>query len=457
MNPYTLIAVAGVLASCCICTAKTPSSEDLAQAAEEAYIFAFPLVMNYHTMYSQAIKGDGEFGKWVNFGTSTPADKDIVTPNNDTPYSYAWVDLRAEPWVLTLPKIEPGRFYTSQWDDLWGFVIGNPGSLEDGNDGVTVMVAAPDWKGSLPKGVKRVIQGESSILGTLTRTQLLAGEGGINRVKEIQKEYRLQPLSRFLGETPPPPASKIDWIPWTKGDETKVKFWDYVALLLPLITPNSEDEAMYKKLALLGIERGKPFDSSKLPQETLEALQEGIDAARAKFEKLQSNPNIDAGKLFGDRAKLGTNYLNRAMGVYLGIFGNVPKQSVYYSITIDDKGEAFDGAKKSYQLKFAKDQIPPVKYFWSVTMYGLPDRLLVKNPIDRYSIGSSTEGLKAAEDGSITLYVSNEQPSKSEESNWLPAPKGPFWMVLRTYGPGKEIIDHHYKVPPVESRSLGAP
>ncbi len=106
--------------------------EETRAIAKEAYVFTYPLVMNYRTMYVQAIAGDKEFGKWTHFGLSTPADKDIVTPNNDTPYSYAWVDLRAEPWVLTLPKIEKERFYTSQWDDLLGYVLDNPGSVNDG-------------------------------------------------------------------------------------------------------------------------------------------------------------------------------------------------------------------------------------------------------------------------------------------------------------------------------------
>jgi hypothetical protein len=144
--------------------------------AKEAYIFNFPLVMYYRTMYLQSIAPDnksGGFGKWLHLGTASPKDTDIVTPNNDTPYSYAWVDTRAEPWVLTLPKIEKDRFYTSQWDDLWGFVIDNPGSDEDGNDGVTVLLASPTWKGELPKGVNRVIQGDTDFIGTLTRTQLL--------------------------------------------------------------------------------------------------------------------------------------------------------------------------------------------------------------------------------------------------------------------------------------------
>jgi hypothetical protein len=150
--------------------AETPVGDDrltpdeAKDIAKEAYIFNYPLVMMYRTMYLQAIDTksksySGGFGKWLHLGTSSPKDTDIVWPNNDTPYSYPWVDLRSEPWVLTLPKIEQNRFYTSQWDDLWGFVLDNPGSVEDGNRGVRVLLASPTWHGELPRGVRRVIQG----------------------------------------------------------------------------------------------------------------------------------------------------------------------------------------------------------------------------------------------------------------------------------------------------------
>ena len=186
--------------------------------AKEAYIFNYQLVMMYRTMYLQAIDPQsksysGGFGKWLHLGTSSPKDTDIVSPNNDTPYSYAWVALRAEPWVLTLPKIERNRFYTSQWDDLWGFVIGNVGSVDDGNDGVSVLLASPTWKGELPEGMKRVIQGDSEFLGSLTRTQLIASDD-LPNVQRIQKEYKLQPLSTYLGKPAPKSAPAIQWKPW---------------------------------------------------------------------------------------------------------------------------------------------------------------------------------------------------------------------------------------------------
>jgi hypothetical protein len=139
--------------------------------------------------------------------------------------------------------------------------------------------------------------------------------------------------------------------------------------------------------------------------------------------------------------------MDRAMGVYMGVFGNVPKVSVYLSMPTDAAAAPLDGSKAAYTLTFPKGQLPPVKYFWSITMYGLPDRCLVANPIKRYSIGSSTPGLKMNDDGSLVIYVSAKSPGKDKESNWLLAPSGAFWTVLRNYGPDEKVINGTYKRP----------
>jgi hypothetical protein len=179
--------------------------------AKDAYLFTYPLVMNYRTMYMQALDPDSGvgLGNWLHLGMSTPDDQTIVSPNNDTPYSYAWLDLRAEPWVLTMPQIEENRFYTSQWDDIWGFILGNAGSVDDGNGGVSILLASPLWDAAPPAGIDRVIQGETDILGTLTRTQAF-GLDDLPDVQVVQQQYALQPLSAFLGEPAVAAAPAVD-------------------------------------------------------------------------------------------------------------------------------------------------------------------------------------------------------------------------------------------------------
>ncbi|MCK5834194.1 MAG: DUF1254 domain-containing protein [Lentisphaeria bacterium] len=444
MNKKTLLLAAAFGLSAFASAA--PSAKETRQIVKEAYTFTYPLVMNYRTMYMQAIKGDGEFGKWLHLPVASPADTDIVTPNNDTPYSYAWLDLRAEPWVLTMPKIEANRFYTSQWDDLWGYVLDNGGSVNDGNNGGKYLLVSPSWKGEVPKGITRVIRGESDFLGSLTRTQLLGGKGDMTLVKEIQKGYKLQSLSAFNGTKAPKAAVAINWPKWTEGDETTVKYFDYVNFILPFTTPHADDKAMYAKLASIGLKMGATLDAVKSNPKLLKAFKDGIADARAQFKSRSQKP-YDPADFFATRKVVGTDYINRAMGVYLGIFGNTTDQSVYLTEVGDSNGEAMDGSKQDYTVTFKAGMFPPVKYFWSFTMYKLPQRWLVDNPINRYAISNSTEGVKKNKDGSLTIYISKDSPGKDKESNWLPAPNGPFWVVLRTYGPSEEILNKSWKQP----------
>jgi len=418
--------------------------------AKEAYIFNYPLVWYYRTMYRQAIdeKSGVGFGNWLHMGVSSPKDQDIPSPNNDSPYSYAWLDLRAEPWVLTMPKIEEDRFYTSQWDDMWGFVIENAGSVFDGNDGVNVMFTAPDWKGKTPKGIKRVVKGDSAFLGSLTRTQLIEPKD-LPNVEKIQKNYKLQPLSAFLGEKAPKAAPEIEWLPWEEKLETTEKFWTYANFLLQFTTPNTEDADIQARAAKIGIVPGKTWDAASFSPEIRTAIASGLKDA-IKELKDGTTTFEDPSLFFRTRKDMDGDYYSRAMGALVGAFGNWNSISVYFAVPKDDKGELTDGSKQSYEVTFSKEEIPPVSYFWSWTMYSLPNRYLVDNPIDRYSIGNATPGLKTAEDGSITIHFSAKSPGKDKESNWLPAPDGPFWLVLRTYGPDKAILDKTWKVPPVK-------
>jgi hypothetical protein len=409
--------------------------------------------MMYRTMYRQAIDPkstsySGGFGQWLHLGPSTPQHTDIVSPNNDTPYSYVWLDLRAEPWVLTLPKIEENRFYTSQWDDLWGFVLDNAGSVADGNDGVSVLLASPNWKGDVPHGVSRVIQGDSDLLGSLTRTQLLE-PNDLTNVQHIQQEYELHPLSVYVDEPAPAPPPAVQWKPWIEGAETTEEFWAYVDFLLPFTTPNPQDKPVQDRMAKIGLGAGQSWDSASLDKDVRSAIAAGMKEALAEIKDASTNIT-DPSLFFRSRKDTDKDYFDRALGVMVGIFGNMKKISVYFAVAKDDQGEVFDGSKHSYTITFAEDQIPPANNFWSWTMYKLPQRWLVDNPINRYSIGSATPELTKGADGSITIYFEAKSPGKEKEGNWLPAPDGPFWPILRTYGPGKSILDGTWTLPPVK-------
>ncbi len=441
------------------------SADSARTIARTGYMVTYPLVMYYRTMYVQAIDPAsssyaGGFGTWLHLGVSSPDDTDIVTPNNDTPYSYAWVDLRAEPQVLTLPPCEGERYYTSQWNDLWGFVLDNPGSVLDGNDGGDYLLAGPDWDGPAPDGIRRVIRGESQFLGTLSRVQLYDMDD-LDNVRHVQQGFSLQPLSSYLGTSPPDEPAPIDWPQWDEGAEATEAFWSHLAFLLQFVELHDQDAGILAELATIGITAGAAWRGDDLPPDIRDALAAGMEDARNELLDASQRAMVPT-RMFQTRATLtdpttaadsdaqgGFDYFQRSLGVWVGIFGNWANQAVYLASPVDEAGEVTDGSKWDYTMTFPAGRTPPVKYFWSMTMYRLPERWLVANPIDRYSIGSRTPGLVTDADGALTIYIQASSPGPDRESNWLPSPNGPFWIVLRTYGPSDELQTSEWPQPPI--------
>jgi hypothetical protein len=420
------------------------------EIARDAYIYAYPLVLYYRTMYRQAIDPKspsyaGGFGHWAHRKLATPEAKDIVTPNVDTPYSYAWVDLRAEPWVLTQPAVDEGRYAASQWDDLWGFVLDCPGSIIDGDGGGSYLLAPPGWKGTLPPGVKRVIAGESSFLGTITRTEQ-RGPGDAAAVAKIQAGYRLEPLSAFLKKPAPAAPPAVEWPPWKEGSEQTLGFFAYANFLLTFTTPDPKDAPVLQRIARIGVVPGARWDVQQMDPGMRQAIEAGIGDARTAM-RAASLKLTDSIALFGSRATIGTDYLDRAIGVAGGIFGADARQVVYYPLAVDQSDAPVDAGKHAYTLTFPPGGMPPAKYFWSLTDYGLPNHFLVPNPLNRYSLGSHPPSPHASPDGSLTIYLQKDAPPADRRANWLPAPNGKFFAVLRVYGPSQDEISRLWKPP----------
>ena len=432
------------------------SADEAKAIAKEAYVFAFPLNYYYRTIYSQIVDKEsptnlGGFGKWRHDGLARPEDKETTMPNNDTPYSWAWVDVRSEPWVLIQPPADGDRFYSSVWGDIWGHIIGYPGSVNEGQNGGTYVLAPTSWKGETPAGVDRVIYGETTILGTLTRTAVF-GPDDLPNTQKIQQAYQLMPLSEYLKQPAPPAAPEPKWPVWDEGDMTDADFFKLTNFLMQFVVPNDADKPVYEKMAKLGIGPGGDYDPANLSPELVASINEGIVEGHKDIVD-GAAAAVDLSKFYGTREFMGTRYLDRAVGVEVGgILPNVPKQAFYGQWTKDKNGEPMDGSKASYTFTFPKGQMPPVRFFWSLTMYDLTTRLLVDNPIDRYSIGDRTEGLQYGPDGSLTLYVQKDLPGKDKESNWLPAPAGPMSIISRMYGPDDKILEGTYKFPDPERR-----
>ena len=437
--------------------AQTSVSPDEARAiAKEAYIYGFPMVDSYRIQHAYFVDaGNPEYkGPWnqiVNIPrVYTPADMAIQTPNSDTPYSFAGLDLRAEPIVLTVPVIEKERYFSVQLIDAYTFNFAYIGSRTTGNDGGSFLIAGPNWKGEKPKGVTKVIRSETEFVLAGYRTQLF-NPGDLDNVKKVQAGYKVEPVSAFLGQPAPAPAPTIDFIkPLTpEAQKTSPQLFNILNFVLQFCPTNPSETELMARFAKIGVGAGKTIDASSPEMKT--ALEQGIADAWADFAGLKKS--IDAGKvtagdLFGTREYPKNNYLYRLAGAVLGIYGNSKQEAMYPVYTVDADGQKLAGSNR-YTVRFAPGQLPPVNAFWSLTMYELPASLLVANPINRYLINSPMlPNLKLDADGGLTLIIQNESPGKDKEANWLPAPKGPLIMYMRLYWPKDAALDGQWKAPP---------
>ena len=383
----------------------------------------------------------------------TPADTAIQTPNSDTPYSWLGMDLRAEPIVLTVPKIEKERYYSIQFTDLYTFNFDYLGSRATGNDGGNFLVVGPNWKGETPKGIKKVIRSETELALAVYRTQLF-NPSDIDNVKKVQAGYKVQTLSAFLGTAAPKAAPAIDFIkPLTHVEEkTSLQLFNILNFILQFCPTDPSEKALMARFAKIGVGAGKTFDPSKLSPEIKTAIEQGMADAWADFDGVMKQLNdgkLSSGDIeVGTRADMKNNYLYR-MAATIGIWGNSKQEAIYPVYRVDADKQKLSGAKR-YTLRFAPGQLPPVNAFWSLTMYELPASLLVANPINRYLINSPMlPQLKRDADGGLTLFIQNESPGKDKEANWLPAPKGPFGMYMRLYWPKAEALDGKWTAPPL--------
>ena len=428
--------------------------------AKEAYIYGFPLVDNYRIQYSyfqdeQDPNYKLPWNQLINIPrVYTPEDTAIQTPNSDTPYSFIGMDLRTEPLVLTVPKIEKNRYFTIQLIDAYTFNFAYIGSRTTGNDGGSYLIAGPNWKGVKPEGIKKVIQSETEFVFGAFRTQLFGPED-MENVKKVQAGYKVQPLSAFLGLPAPKAAPAIDFVkPLTpEMQKTSPAFYNILNFVLQFCPTHPSEQKLMERLARIGIGGGRSFDAGKLSPEMRTAIIEGMADALTKYAVLQKQideKKVTSGQMFGTRDYLKNNYLYRMGAAVNGIYGNSQAEAMYPLLALDNEGQKLDGSRK-YTLRFEPGQLPPVNAFWSMTMYRMPEILLVDNPIDRYLLNAPMLPQFARDaEGGLTLYVQNESPGKAKEANWLPAPKGWFMVVMRLYWPKEEALSGKWVAPQLQ-------
>jgi len=425
-----------------------PSIAETKALAEEAYVYAFPMIAAYKALYQFNVdKSSSQYkGPFNQVESSanvfTYKDIAIVTPNSDTPYSMVQADLRAEPLVLCVPEMEKKRYYDVQFADLYSQTYGYIGSRTTGNGAGCYLLAGPTWKGVAPAGVKQVLRSETQFSLVIYRTQLFE-PSDLDSVKKIQARYTAQPLSAFLKQPPPPPAPDIHWLPFSE-EFFKTDFPAALDFLLQFCPEVPQEKALRARFASIGIGPGKTFDFHELDLAHKAEVALGVKDGYAKIEKQRDNigKNINGwlvGSAFGNRAFYNGNYLLRASSALAGIYGNIAEEAMYPLAKNNGDGQPLDGSTHDYTLTFPAGQYPPVNAFWSVTMYDGKTQLLIKNPIDRYLINSPMlPRMKKNKDGSLTLYIQKASPGRAKESNWLPAPDGPIYTVMRLYWPKAE-------------------
>ncbi|MEU1421178.1 DUF1254 domain-containing protein [Kitasatospora sp. NPDC005751] len=442
--------------------------------AAEAWIWGFPLLENYRTLYPQAVddadpRHTGGFGVFRHHAQpSTPATTDVVTPDNDTRYSWAWLDLRAEPWVVSVPAED--RYYVLPLHELDTSYAGFIGTRATGREAGDYLVAGPGWQGAVPEGTAGVIRTATELIGIVGRTHL----GGtspeaVEELKGLQRQYRLRPLHEYAGTVAPPPAPNPVWPVWREEVLGTIEFFGFLDFLLGFCPVLPADADLRGRLTDLGIDGRGEFEPAALPIEVRAEIGRGIADARAELTQAAERAAERAADRIGDRTvegagdtpglsgtseRLGTDHLRRAVGALRDLYG-LPVEEVWYGAwTADSDGNSPPNTgEHDYVLRFGPDALPPARFFWSATMYALPGRRLVDNPLDRYSIGDRTPGLAHDPDGGLTLYLQHKRPADAQHSaNWLPAPDGPFEAVVRLYGPDERAREGRWALPPLTPR-----
>lgn len=427
------------------------SYPDLIEAkdiAEAGFIYGLPIVMNYGIMYEYAVDHSSTqfkapFNQIKNdSNVYTYKDTTVISPNSDTPYSVVWMDLRAEPMVLSVPAVDPKRYYSVQLIDGNTNNYGYIGTRATGSGAGDYMVVGPDWKGATPAGIKKVFRSGTQFSLALFRTQLF-DPADIGNVTKVQAGYKAQPLSAYLKQ-PAPPASPSVNFPKIDKDLVKTNFFEYLDFCLQFAPALENEKDTRAKLARIGVGAGKTFNFKDLSLKHKAEILVGMKEGERKIVEAIDKAGVPANgwrlsSFFGDAAFINGDWLKRAAGAKAGIYGNDAVEATYPLGKFDSEDKPLDGSKHNYTLTFPAGQLPPVNAFWSLTMYDGKTQLLIENPINRYLINSPMlPNLKKNADGSITLYIQHKSPGTDKESNWLPAPNGPIYTAMRLYWPKTE-------------------
>jgi hypothetical protein len=468
---YGTIAISAALASFAAAASQpdNPTPDEIRGIAASAYTFAYPLVLMDVTrrtdLERRAQTGLPGANHFVH-ARAFPDDhaRIVIRPNADTLYSTAWLDLSREPILLHVPDTH-GRYYVMQLLDAWTETFDLPGKRTRGTGERWFGIVGPDWKGVLPPHVEK-INAPTNTVWLLGRTQV-NGVADYAAVHAVQNGYALMPLSQYPnGSDSPPPApaapASSPGINRNEPPPLQVQrmpardFFQTVATLLEKDPPHPQDAPLMKRLARVGILPGKVFEPESLGVEGQKAFEQGAKAA-ADTLAAPGSRGAAAEKFNGwssgfsaATGRYGIHYDARAAVARLGLGALPPEEATYFSCCQNDAERSLSG-EHAYTLHFSAAELPPVRAFWSLTLYG-EDGYFVANAIQRFAIGDR-DALKFNSDGSLDLFVQQDAPGTGRDSNWLPAPGGKFNLSLRLYWPREDVVRGRWQPPAVVLRN----
>jgi hypothetical protein len=429
--------------------------------AEEAYIYGYPLITMEYTrrVITNVAKPEGmkaPMGQMIRVREYPNAKfRDVTAPNADTLYTTAFIDVTKEPYVLSLPDAND-RYYLFPMLDGWTDVFQVPGKRTTGTGPQKYAITGPGWTGTLPEGVTEY-KSPTGIVWILGRIYCTGTPEDYVAVHKMQDEVSLVPLSSY-GKPYTPPVGTVDpnfdMKTAVREQVNALSTAEYFQLLAELMKDNppaAADAPIVAKMAQLGIVPGQAFNFDGLDAGVKTALQDVPKQGFAKImEHFKSAGKDEGGWVFTTKTgEYGTEYLQRALITAIGLGANRPQDAVYPTSEVDADGKPYSGADK-YVMHFPKGKMPPVDGFWSLTMYDA-GYFFVDNPLNRYTL-SARDKLKENADGSVDLYIQNENPGPEKESNWLPAPKDKFILMMRLYWPKEtapSLLDGTWSIPAV--------
>ncbi|PIJ61291.1 DUF1254 domain-containing protein [Mesotoga sp. H07.pep.5.3] len=437
-------------------TSVTSNYEEAREVARQAYIFAFPMLENYRTMVLQAVIPNS-FNEFEHLqGLLGPEFREIARPNNDMLFSAAWLDLRNEPVIIEIPSICE-RYFSVQFIDMYTHNFAYAGTRTTGCRKLTVMISGPSSFVEIPNEIDEVFTSEGNFVFCIVRISVNPElEGDIDAVAKIQDSFKIRPFGTFRGGQTSSAVEPIAFPPFSQEKAESAGFISYLNFLLGQLEIHPSEKALIERFGLIGIGPNLPFSENDLQPEMIIAIENGIeDAMRIIFRPSEKMGVTKNGwnltkRIFGSRQQMQGKYEIRAAAAYMGLYGNDLEEAYYPTSYVDADNEAYDGSKYDYRIHFESHEIPPTEPggFWSITVYG-DDEFMVPNPINRYSIGNRSR-LSYNDDGSLDIYIQHDSPGIDLESNWLPAPNGPFSLSLRMYLPSPRALDPLYCPPGVE-------